>query len=177
MAPSRRIGHAGVMLDPAALHRLSSDQLRALAAGLLTQVRAQEQELAFRQAKIEKLTHELALYKRWRFGARTESFAPEQRHLFEETLDPDLAAREAELGQLTPPKTRARKRKPCRLPLPAGLPRREIRHEPDSTTCPCGCALQRIGEDIAEKLDYPPGVRAAAIMRLIQSAKLNGHDP
>jgi transposase len=33
-----------------------------------------------------------------------------------------------------------------------------IEHEPDSTTCACGCALQRIGEDVAEKLDYTPGV-------------------
>jgi transposase len=34
----------------------------------------------------------------------------------------------------------------------------EIRHEPDTTTCACGCQLRRIGEDVAEKLDYVPGV-------------------
>jgi transposase len=33
-----------------------------------------------------------------------------------------------------------------------------VRHEPDSTTCGCGCQLKRIGEDIAEKLDYQPGI-------------------
>ena len=38
------------------------------------------------------------------------------------------------------------------------LPRREFRHEPDNTTCGCGQAMQRIGEDVAEKLDYQPGV-------------------
>ncbi len=42
--------------------------------------------------------------------------------------------------------------------LPANLPRRKIRHEPESTTCQCGCRMQRIGEDVAEKLDYVPGV-------------------
>ena len=42
--------------------------------------------------------------------------------------------------------------------MPANLPRREIRHEPGSTTCGCGCQLKRIGEDVAEKLDYAPGV-------------------
>ncbi|WP_256390458.1 transposase domain-containing protein, partial [Pseudomonas yamanorum] len=59
-------------------------------------------------------------------------------------------------------------------------------------------AGKRIGEDVSEKLDYTPGVftvechgrsnwlfagslrsgkRAAAIMSLIQTARLNGHDP
>ena len=37
-------------------------------------------------------------------------------------------------------------------------PRTDIHHEPQSTVCPCGCALARIGEDVAEKLDYTPGV-------------------
>jgi transposase len=34
----------------------------------------------------------------------------------------------------------------------------DIHHEPDSTTCGCGCQLKRIGEDVWEKLDYTPGV-------------------
>jgi transposase len=42
--------------------------------------------------------------------------------------------------------------------LPSHLPRREIRHEPEDTTCGCGQAMKRIGEDVAEKLDYQPGV-------------------
>jgi transposase len=33
-----------------------------------------------------------------------------------------------------------------------------IRHEPENTQCACGCQLQRIGEDVSEKLDYTPGV-------------------
>ena len=33
-----------------------------------------------------------------------------------------------------------------------------IHHEPDDTHCACGCRLQRIGEDVSEKLDYTPGV-------------------
>lgn len=42
--------------------------------------------------------------------------------------------------------------------LPESLPRREIRHEPENTLCACGCQLKRIGQDVAEKLDYVPGV-------------------
>lgn len=41
-----------------------------------------------------------------------------------------------------------------RKPLPPELPRTEVRHKPDSTTCACSCQLKRIGEDVAEKLDY-----------------------
>lgn len=33
-----------------------------------------------------------------------------------------------------------------------------IRHEPENTQWTCGCQLQRIGEDVSEKLDYTPGV-------------------
>jgi hypothetical protein len=50
------------------------------------------------------------------------------------------------------------KKVPKRAPLPANLPRREIRHEPESTLCQCGCQMKRVGEDVAEKLDYVPGV-------------------
>jgi transposase len=35
-----------------------------------------------------------------------------------------------------------------------------ITHEPDNTTCRCGCQLKRIGEDSSEKLDYTPGTFA-----------------
>jgi hypothetical protein len=42
------------------------------------------------------------------------------------------------------------KKQPKRVPLTTALPREEIRHEPDSTTCGCGCQLQRIGEDVSE---------------------------
>ena len=47
--------------------------------------------------------------------------------------------------------------KPRRQSLPSELPRTEIHHEPDSTTCGCGCQMERIGEDVSEKLDYEPG--------------------
>ena len=50
------------------------------------------------------------------------------------------------------------KQTPRRAPLPAHLARTEVHHEPESTTCTCGCALQRIGQDVAERLDYVPGV-------------------
>ena len=81
-----------VMSLPANLDQLSADELRQLVirqAGLLAE---SDRELNWRQGKIDKLTHELALHKRWRFGVKTEQWPLEQRQLFEETIDADLGA-------------------------------------------------------------------------------------
>jgi transposase len=98
--------------------------------------------------------------KRLKFAAQSEAFNAEQKSLLEETIDTDLAAlaKEIEKVDLGGKKPSQDKRQPKRQPLPAQLPRREIHHEPESTTCSCGCAMKRIGQDVAEKLDYQPGV-------------------
>jgi transposase len=106
----------------------------------------------------DKLTHEMAVLKRLKFAAKSEAFNAVQKSLLEETLDTDLADLAARLEQARPTPRVEVKQAPKRQPLPAELPRREIRHDPESTTCRCGCALERIGEDVAEKLDYAPGV-------------------
>ena len=119
----------------------------------------QDREAVFKQALIDKLTHENALLKRMKFAAQSERFSAEQKSLLDESLDEDLQAVADEIEQATPPVAgRQDKQVPKRSPLPANLPRREIHHEPESTTCACGCQMKRIGEDIAEKLDYVPGV-------------------
>lgn len=153
------------MLMPTQLDHLTADELRQLVQGLSLHVTRQDeligkkdQELHWRQTKIDKLTHELAMHKRWRFGVKAEHWPIEQRHLFAETADADLAAMESELEALSTAKVPTEKRQPKRAVLPPELPRTEIIHEPESTTCPCGCSLKRIGEEIAEKLDYTPGV-------------------
>ena len=97
---------------------------------------------------------------RARVAARSEAFNAEQKSLLEEAIDADLEALGHELARErpAPQPPAAAKEQPKRQPLPANLPRREIRHEPDSTTCGCGCAMKRIGQDVAEKLDYVPGI-------------------
>jgi transposase len=112
-----------------------------------------------KQATIDKLTHEMAVLKRLKFAARSEAFNAEQKSLLEEAIDADLEALSRELARERPTApSAAAKEQPKRQPLPASLPRREIRHEPEATVCGCGCAMKRIGEDVAEKLDYVPGV-------------------
>ena len=153
------------------LQHLSAEQLRELSAELIAKlvqqsqqhavaIAAKDSDILYRQAKIDKLTHELTTLKRWKFGRSSEQLNGTQISLIEETMDADIAAIEQELQNLAPTsKTQAKPRQqPKRAALPAGLPRVDIHHEPDSTTCGCGCQLKRIGEDVSEKLDYTPGV-------------------
>jgi transposase len=141
-----------MVIELQSLETLSAEQLREMAARLFT-------ELRHSKALNEKLAYENALLKRMKFAAQSERFNPEQRNLLEDEIDADLAAVAEEIEQLSTPVAPPQdKRQAKRQPLPANLPRREIRHEPDSTTCQCGCQLKRIGEDVAEKLDYVPGV-------------------
>ena len=145
---------------------LSAEQLRELSAELITKlaqqslqhavaIAAKDSDILYRQAKIDKLTHELSTLKRWKFGRSSEQLNGTQISLLDETIDADIAAIEEELNELAPAaKTPAQPRQtPKRAALPAGLARVDIHHEPDSTTCGCGCQLKRIGEDVSEKLD------------------------
>ena len=108
-----------------------------------------------------KMAHEMAVLKRLKFAATSERFGPEQKSLLEEAVDEDLEALEREIGKLQRPANKpGEKHKPKRQALPANLPRRDVQHEPQSTTCTtpgCGCQMKRIGEDVSEKLDYEPG--------------------
>ena len=47
-----------------------------------------------------------------------------------------------------------------RAALPSELPRVELHHEPDSTSCTGGCQLRRVGEDVSAMLEYIPGAQA-----------------
>ena len=149
------------------LPSLNAEQLRELVSELIAKIAQQGQiitqrdsDILYRQAKIDKLTHELVTLKRWKFGRSSEQLNGTQISLIEETIDADIAAIEEELKELAPTaKTPTQPRQqPKRTALPAGLPRVDIHHEPDSTTCQCGCQLKRIGEDVSEKLNYTPGV-------------------
>ena len=153
--------------DPAEnIAQLDAGQLRDRVISQAAQIEERDRELVWRQAKIDKLTFEIAQLRRVQFGTRSEQLSGEQLDLFAESIDADIAAVEAEVEaevkSLAPARAptpdAAPKASPKRAPLPAHLPRTEIHHEPESTACPCGCTLRRIGEDVAEKLDYTPGV-------------------
>jgi transposase len=147
------------VIDTTDLSQLDAPQLREMVSSLMSTVVAKDREIAFKQATIDKITHEMAVLKRLKYVARSEAFNAEQRSLLEETIDADLAALQAELDKVVPTeRAQGEKNTPKRQALPASLPRREILHEPENTICSCGCVLKRIGQDVAEKLDYVPGV-------------------
>jgi transposase len=134
------------------IDQLNPEQVRELAIRLQAEIRV-------KQTLIDKLTHEMAILKRHKFAATSEVYTGEQQRVLFEAIEMDMEALSVEIDQLVPESAVEReKRQPKRAPLPASLPRTDIHHEPESTTCRCGCQLQRIGEDIAEKLDYQPGV-------------------
>jgi transposase len=123
----RSISGAGtvtpMVVEPQSLESLSAEQLRELTARLMVQVRHQS-------ALLEKLTHENALLKRMKFAAQSERFNPEQKSLLEDEIEAVLAAVACEIDALAQTQTSAtpEKKQAKRLPLPAHLPRREVRH-------------------------------------------------
>jgi len=54
------------------LARMDAQQLREFAAGLIETLTSKDRELQYKQLKIEQLTHEMAVLKRWKFAARSE---------------------------------------------------------------------------------------------------------
>jgi len=173
-----------MVIAPESLASLSAQELREMVTGLMARIgerdrqitqrdaqivqrdetlASKDREIKYRQAKIDQLTHEMAVLKRWKFGRSREQLDSAQASLLDEAIDADIAAIELELEHLAPaPLTDAAPRQqPRRAALPPELPRIEQHHEPDSTTCTtagCGCTLKRIGEDVSEKLDYTPGL-------------------
>jgi transposase len=154
----------------------SKSQLADMVLALMAQLEAKDTELQASQVeiqtkqvdiqakelKIQALTFELAHLRRMRYGVKSESLTQQQRDLFTDTWNEDLAAIEAELEELTtgqPVVTaeRPKRSRAGRQPLPEHLPRIEHRHEPESCTCGhCGNNLVMIREDITEQLDVEP---------------------
>jgi transposase len=145
---------------PESLQNLDAAQLRVLATSLMQTLGRTRQELTVSKTLNEKLSFEIAMLRRFRFGKRGEQLPPGvQGSLLEEAVDEDLTEIEAQLAVLNPKAdpTSEPKASPKRTALPPELPRTEIRHEPHDDSCTCGCKLKFVRDDITEKLDYTPG--------------------
>ena len=121
-------------------------------------------ELQEKRQLIDKLTHELALFRRYLYGRRSErvELDPVQLLLeFASWLKAQGAATPPDAAPASAPTAAPARPRPGhgRRPLPAALPRRRVEHAlPDEQcTCPaCGARLVKIGEETSEQLDYQP---------------------
>ena len=167
------------------LSQLSAEQLRTMVAQLMAQNTQQAQVISQQVSTLEarnqtiaeqtkviadrdeaiaryriredKLSMEIALLRRHRFGKRSEGLDVHQYGMLEDLVDEDTSAIEAEMEKISVKPEKKSKQQPKRQALPAHLPRTEIRHDPENTQCACGCQMQRIGEDVSERLNYTPG--------------------
>lgn len=117
-----------------------------------------DRAIALYKIREDKLSHEMALLRRYQFGKRSEGLDSQQMSMLEDLVEADIAAIETEMAKISvKPKSERPKQQAKRQALPKEFARTEIHHEPDSSTCSCGCQRERIGEDVHEKLDYQPG--------------------
>jgi transposase len=117
-------------LDPKTLRAMDPAVMAEVATRMLAELTAQsrqiqqhqdaaqryEREIKFKDAKLEKITFELARLKAWKFGARTERMNAEQRQMFEDTAAEDEADLQAQLDAL---QGQASTRHPREDPAPA----------------------------------------------------------
>jgi len=116
-----------------------------------------EIKLAERDHEIEYLKLLIVKLRRLQFGRSSEKLDTKigQLELLVEELEANRATREAHSSEVPAAKAEQRQR-PVRRPLPERLPRETVEHTP-ACTCPdCGAAMKRIGEDVAEVLEYVP---------------------
>lgn len=109
-------------------------------------------------ADVDDLNKQLAYFKRYVFGRRSEKLDPSQLILFEA-----LGAQAQEPPQETSVAAATAKKRNAnhkgRRPLPADLPRERIEHHPskEELICRlCGNHKEIIGEEVTEQLDYVP---------------------
>ncbi|XOJ26111.1 IS66 family transposase zinc-finger binding domain-containing protein [Paracoccus sp. SJTW-4] len=119
--------------------------MRRFTARLLAEVKAQA-------VLIEKLRHQLAGHRAYRFGVSSET--AEQLQL---ALEASEIAAAAMTARMKLPDIEE-KDKPKRRPIPDHIPRMEVELTPGADACAeCGGRLRRIGEDVTEELEYVPG--------------------
>ncbi|MCU4376772.1 transposase, partial [Acinetobacter variabilis] len=137
------------------LSQLTHEQLLEFTRQLALQHQSLAQSNQELDAKVQHLSvltqkyeHELALFKKHKFGSKNEHLTAKQIHLWDEAVEEDIAAVDLELERLNADKTdaatqKATVNKPKRRLLPDHLHTIRIEHEPASTQCSCGCQLRR----------------------------------
>lgn len=115
------------------------------------------------QAEIEHLKFIIAKFRRMQFGRRSEQMDDTitQLELSLEELEcvraEQASAEPTACAEPVAESEAGMPAKPKRKPLPDHLPRESVEHLPANGCCPdCGGALKKLGEDVAEMLEYVP---------------------
>jgi transposase len=144
------------------LNAMDADALKALILSQQQQLLSKDEQLLSREHEIEHLKLLIAKLQRMQFGRKSEKVERqiEQLELKLEELETSRAEHE-QAQECAPapstPRAASAKRRPARRPLPEHLLRITRVHDPAHQTCPeCGGALHKLGEDVAEVLDYIP---------------------
>ena len=137
------------------LNALDLDALKALVIATHTELISKKTELLSQKNEIESLRLLILKLKRMQFGPSSEKLG-QQIDQLELRLE-DLEVNRAVQTETTAPASAIVRRKPSRRPLPANLPRETETLEPKENACPdCGGNLNKLGEDVAEMLEYVP---------------------
>jgi transposase len=88
---------AAALVTAAELACVDAAGLGELSARLLGRIEQDRREIDWRDTRIEKLTFEMAQLKRAKFGRKSKQFNAEQKALFDEAVDADIAALEDQL--------------------------------------------------------------------------------
>jgi transposase len=130
--------------------------LRALALRQHQEIAAKTSLLDAQAEELRVLREYIRLLKHHRFGRSSETSSDAQVRLFNEAEAQGPAEDEGDAAIDVAAHTR---RPRGRKPLPAWIPRVEIVHDlaEDAKRCPSdGTALERIGEEISEQLEFIP---------------------
>jgi len=141
----------------------------ATAQVLITTLR---DELTRTQREVAALRHQLDVLCQRLFGKKSERVSPDQLRLAFAQLanEPGPVAEPVEMDSgERPGRPRHRARPSGRRPVPLHLPRQRVEIDvPEADKiCACGHAKTRIGEAVAEKLEYVP-----ASLRVVETARL-----
>ncbi|MGE0273505.1 MAG: IS66 family transposase [Alphaproteobacteria bacterium] len=115
---------------------------------------AAQAEVLHMRTWVEKLKLQIAVLKRMQYGRSSEKREAQIAQL--ELIVEELEASQAQRADEPAARPEAIARNRTRRPLPATLPRHTVEYNPGNECPDCGQALRRIGEDVAEQLEFVP---------------------
>lgn len=144
-------------IEPIALPD-SLEELRELALRQHSELHGQSQRIEAQTEEIRVLREYIRLLRHQRFGRKSEQSSEAQLRMFNEAEAELDASEQAEREATVSVGAHTRKRR-GRRPLPEWIPRVEILHDLAEAEKVCGedgTALERIGEEVAEQLEFIP---------------------